>query len=89
LESISPLCSFIENYSNKEILERVYTQIQSFLNDPTLKENYDIKIEIIKAFKRIIVKIDSKFREEFLLPYLTILKIQTIETSSTCFTCFT
>jgi hypothetical protein len=51
LESISPLCSFIENYSNKEILERVYTQIQSFLNDPTLKENYDIKIEIIKAFK--------------------------------------
>jgi hypothetical protein len=79
LESISPLCSIIENYSNKEILERVYTQIQSFLNDPTLKEDYDIKIEIIKAFKRIIVKIDSKFREEFLLPYLTILTIQTIQ----------
>ncbi len=38
MESISPLCSIIENYSNKEILERVYTQIQSFLNDPTLKE---------------------------------------------------
>ena len=64
IESISPLCSVIENYSNKEILERVYTQIQSFLNDPTLKDDFDIKIEIIRAFKRIIAKIDVKFREE-------------------------
>ncbi len=63
-ESISPLCSVIENYSNKEILERVYIQIQSFLNDPNLKDDYDIKIELIRAFKRIVVKIDAKFREE-------------------------
>ena len=62
--SISPLCSVIENYTNKEILERVYTQIQSFLNDPSLKEDYEIRIELItfkinkfKYYKKIIFNV--------------------------------
>lgn len=68
--SISSLCGVIENCSNKEILERVYTQLQLFLNDPNLKDDYDIKIELIKAFKRIVVKIDNKFREECKIIYM-------------------
>jgi hypothetical protein len=62
--SISPLTSIIENCNNKEILERVYTQLQSFLSDPILKEEYLLQIELLKTFKRISTKVNPKFREE-------------------------
>ncbi|CAF0796504.1 unnamed protein product [Brachionus calyciflorus] len=71
--SISPLTSIIENCENKEILERVYTQLQSFLSDPILKDEYLLQIELLRTFRRISTKVNSKFREEFILPYLTIL----------------
>ncbi len=62
--SISPLTSIIENCSNKEILERVYTQLQAFLSDPILKDEYLLQIELLKTFRRISTKVNSKFREE-------------------------
>ena len=62
--SISPLTCIIENCNNKEILERVYTQLQSFLSDPILKEEYILQIELLKTFRRISLKSNSKFREE-------------------------
>ncbi len=62
--SISPLTSIVENCANKEILERVYTQIQSFLSDPILKDDYFLQIELLKTFRRISTRCNSKFREE-------------------------
>lgn len=62
--SISPLTSIIENCTNREILERVYTQLQSFLSDPILKDEYLLQIELLKTFRRIITKVNVKFREE-------------------------
>jgi hypothetical protein len=62
--SISPLTCIIENCENKEILERVYTQLQSFLSDPILKDDYLLQIELLKTFRRIMLKANSKFREE-------------------------
>ena len=62
--SISPLASIIENCNNKEILERVYIQLQSFLSDPIIKDEYLLQIELLKTFKRISTKVNNKFREE-------------------------
>ncbi len=62
--SISPLTCIIENCSNKEILERVYIQLQSFLSDPILKDEYLLQIELLKTFRRISTKSNAKFREE-------------------------
>lgn len=62
--SISPLTSIIENCENKEILERVYTQLQFFLSDPILKDEFVLQIELLKTFRRISTKVNSKFREE-------------------------
>ncbi len=62
--SISPLTSIIENCSNKEILERVFTQLQSFLSDPILKDEYLLQIELLKTFRRISTRVNHKFREE-------------------------
>lgn len=62
--SISPLASIIENCNNKEILERVYIQLQSFLSDPIIKDEYLLQIELLKTFKRILTKVNNKFREE-------------------------
>lgn len=62
--SISPLTCVIENCGNKEILERVYTQLQSFLSDPILKDEYLLQIELLKTFRRIAGKCNKKFREE-------------------------
>ena len=67
-ESISVLCSVVESCTNnKDVFERVYIQMQSFINDPLLKEDYYVKREFIKAFKRVLIKIDNKFREECML----------------------
>jgi hypothetical protein len=74
--SISPLTSIIENCTNREILERVYTQLQSFLSDPIQKDEYLLQIELLKTFRRISNKCMPKFREEFMLPYLAILTMQ-------------
>jgi hypothetical protein len=74
--SISPLTCIIENCNNKEILERVYTQMQSFISDPILKDEYLLQIELLKSFRRITTPVNAKFREEFILPYLAILSMQ-------------
>ncbi|RNA19956.1 lisH domain and HEAT repeat-containing KIAA1468-like protein, partial [Brachionus plicatilis] len=57
--SISPLTSIIENCENKEILERVYTQLQFFLSDPILKDEFVLQIELLKTFRRISTKLFS------------------------------
>jgi hypothetical protein len=62
--SISPLTCIIECCNSKEILERVYTQLQSFLSDPIIKDEYVLQIELLKAFRRITLKSNVKFREE-------------------------
>ena len=62
--SISPLTCIIENCKNREILERVYTQMQSFLSDPILKDDYLLQKELLKSFRRISTRVNAKFREE-------------------------
>lgn len=62
--SVSPLTSIIENCHNREILERVFTQMQSFLSDPILKDDYMLQIELLKSFRRISTRVNAKFREE-------------------------
>ena len=72
--SISPLTSIIENCENREILERVYTQFQSFLSDPILKDDYLLQIELLKTFRRIITKVNAKFREECKIKFRILIK---------------
>ena len=74
--SVSPLTCIVEHCANREILERVYTQLQSFLSDPILGNDYLLQIELCKTFRRVVCKVTVKFREEFILPYLAILMMQ-------------
>lgn len=73
------MVSVIEYFQNKEILERVYTQLQLFMNDQTLKNDACVKENLLKGFKRIVLKADTKFREEDILQYLEFLVNQIIQ----------
>jgi hypothetical protein len=50
--------------------------LQAFLSDPILKDEYLLQIELLKTFRRISTRVNSKFREELILPYLAILTMQ-------------
>jgi hypothetical protein len=69
----------IEFFQNREILERVYTQLQLFMNEQTLKNDFCVKESLLKGFKRIVLKTDTKFLEEDILQYLTYLVSQIIQ----------
>ncbi|CAF1302290.1 unnamed protein product, partial [Didymodactylos carnosus] len=70
IATIAVFGSIIVHCSELDILERVYSQFQMFDSDPKFRDEYHTHVEMIKTFTHIAPHVESKFQEDFILPYL-------------------
>ncbi|XP_077982155.1 RAB11-binding protein RELCH homolog [Glandiceps talaboti] len=71
IATIPAFGTILENTTQKEMLDRVYVQFQSFLDDPQYKDQHTLTVELIKTFGRVGPNAEPKFRDDFILPRLT------------------
>lgn len=74
--TIPALGTLIEKVTSKETLEKVYMQLQSFLDDPMYREEHALHMEMVATFARVGPNAEPKFRDEFVLPRLTLLALE-------------
>ncbi|UJR13938.1 hypothetical protein I4U23_000941 [Adineta vaga] len=74
--------SIIVQCSEPEILERVYAQFQMFDNDASFRDEHRVQSEFIKTFTQIAPQAESKFREDFILPFLALIASQNSQQQS-------
>ncbi|XP_071784644.1 RAB11-binding protein RELCH homolog [Asterias amurensis] len=68
ISTIPAFGTILESTSQKETLDRVYSQFQTFLDDPVYKEEYRLLEEVIRTFGKVGPNAEPKFRDEFMLP---------------------
>lgn len=76
IATIPALGTILETITSREMLDRVYMQLQTFLDDPMYREEHSLHVELIATFARVGPNAEPKFRDEFILPRLTTLAIE-------------
>lgn len=71
--SIPAFASIVENVTDKTILEKVYVQFQSFLEDPQYKDQHELQTTMIRTFGKVAPHAEPHFRDEVLLPRLVVM----------------
>lgn len=71
--SIPAFAAIVENVTDKMILEKVYVQFQSFLEDPQYKDQHELQTTMIRAFGKVAPHAEPHFRDEVLLPRLVVM----------------
>ncbi|CAL8292969.1 unnamed protein product [Lota lota] len=84
ISTIPAFGTIMETVTQKELLERVKMQLESFLEDPQYQDQHSLHMEIIRTFGRVGPNAEPRFRDEFVLPHLHKLahanNSQTVET---------
>ncbi|CAL8320733.1 unnamed protein product [Boreogadus saida] len=84
ISTIPAFGTIMETVTQKELLERVKMQLESFLEDPQYQDQHSLHMEIIRTFGRVGPNAEPRFRDEFVLPHLHKLALgnnsQTVET---------
>lgn len=73
--TIPALGSLITNCSVKEIHDKAYMQLQTFINDPNLKDNHTLLRQLIVTLGDIVNSSSSTFRNDVIIPQLTNLSV--------------
>ncbi|XP_039285476.1 RAB11-binding protein RELCH homolog [Nilaparvata lugens] len=71
--------ALIENSTNKEVLDKTYFQLQSFLSDPAARDDHATVLQLVTTLGRIVSNCDSWFREEVILPHLAAMAAYTMQ----------
>ncbi|XP_067652799.1 RAB11-binding protein RELCH homolog [Haliotis asinina] len=70
ISTIPSLGAIIEHVSIREVLDRVYMQLQTFFDDPVYREQHVVHVELIRTIAHVGPNTEPKFRDEFILPRL-------------------
>lgn len=62
--TIPALGAIIENITLREMLDRVYMQFQTFMDDPMYRDEYGVNIEILRTLARVGPNAEPRFRDE-------------------------
>ncbi|XP_069701255.1 RAB11-binding protein RELCH homolog [Periplaneta americana] len=62
--------TLITNTTLKEVQDKAYMQLQSFLSDPLTRENHPMLLQLVATMGHIISACEAWFREEVILPQL-------------------
>ncbi|KAL8571755.1 hypothetical protein ACOMHN_051122 [Nucella lapillus] len=65
IATIPSLGAIIENISIREVLDRVYMQLQSFFDDPMYREHHAVHVELIRTLARCGPNAEPKFQDEW------------------------
>ncbi|XP_071495307.1 RAB11-binding protein RELCH homolog [Diadema antillarum] len=70
IATIPAFGTILENTNQKETLDRVYTQFQTFLDETSHKQEHALIVQVINTLGKIGPNAEPKFRDEFILPRL-------------------
>ncbi|XP_055891966.1 RAB11-binding protein RELCH homolog isoform X3 [Biomphalaria glabrata] len=70
IATIPSLGSIIEHVTIREVLDRVYMQLQMFFDEPIYRDQHTVHVELIRTLARCGPSAEPKFRDEFILPRL-------------------
>ncbi|XP_059148848.1 RAB11-binding protein RELCH-like isoform X1 [Physella acuta] len=70
ITTIPSLGAIIENITIREVLDRVYMQLQMFFDEPAYRDQHAVHVELIRTLARCGPSAEPKFRDEFILPRL-------------------
>lgn len=71
--------TLIENSTNKEVEDKTYFQLQSFLSDPVARDNHPTLLQLVITLGHIVPKCDSWFRDEVVVPQLAAMAAYTLQ----------
>ncbi|OWF38039.1 hypothetical protein KP79_PYT14357 [Mizuhopecten yessoensis] len=63
--TIPALGAIIENINQREMLDRVYMQFLTFMDDPAYKDEHNIQTELIRTLARVGPNAEPRFRDEW------------------------
>jgi len=66
----------IECVSDRAILDKVYMQLQSLMDDSAYRDEHALHVALIRAIGRAGPSSEPRFRDDFILPRLTALAVQ-------------
>ncbi|XP_048752282.1 RAB11-binding protein RELCH homolog isoform X2 [Ostrea edulis] len=68
--TIPALGAIIENVSLVDMLDRVYMQFITFMDDPVYRDEHEVNIELIHTLSRVAPNAEPRFRDDLILPRL-------------------
>lgn len=74
--------AIMEFCTQKDLLDKVHLQLQTFLDDPLCKDQQALLLVIIQTFAKVGPNTEPKFRDEFVLPRLAVLAAHNNHTTS-------
>ncbi|XP_041376691.1 RAB11-binding protein RELCH homolog [Gigantopelta aegis] len=82
LSTIPSLGAIIEQITIREVLDRVYMQLQTFFDDPLYRDQHSIHVELIRTMARVGPNSEPRFRDEFILPRLAAMALANNHTTN-------
>jgi hypothetical protein len=74
--SVGALGAVIECVSGRAILDKVYMQFQTLMDDPAYRDEHALTVALIRAIGKAGPSSEPRFRDDFILPHLTALAVR-------------
>ncbi|XP_077503426.1 RAB11-binding protein RELCH homolog isoform X2 [Amblyomma americanum] len=68
--TVRPFGAILATSSQKDLLDKAFMQLQSFLEDPQHRDDHSMQAEFIHMFASLGPNTEPRFRDEFILPHL-------------------
>ncbi|EEC17230.1 conserved hypothetical protein [Ixodes scapularis] len=80
--TVRPFGTILALSTQKELLDKAFLQLQTFLEDPQHRDNHCMQVEFIQMFASLGPNTEPRFRDEFILPHLAVLAIRNNQNAS-------
>lgn len=74
--TVSAFGAAVECVSDRAILDKVYMQLQSLMDDSAYRDEHGLRVALIRAIGHAGPSSEPRFRDDFILPRLTALAVQ-------------
>ena len=74
--SVGAFGATVECVSDRAILDKVYMQLQSLMDDSAYRDEHSLRVALIRAIGHAGPSSEPRFRDDFILPRLTALAVQ-------------
>jgi hypothetical protein len=81
--TVAALGATIECVTGRAILDKVYMQLQSLMDDPAYRDEHSLRLALIRALGHAGPAAEPRFRDDFILPRLTAMAVQNSATAVT------
>lgn len=80
--TVRPFGTILATCTQKDLLDKAFMQLQTFLEDPQHRDDHIMQAEFIQMFALLGPSTEPRFRDEFILPHLAILAMRNNQNSN-------